>query len=128
MFYEIVWEDGSVSVAEYGSDDEATKAVMEQHNRAKAGEKNGPQEVVASRAAKVFAYKDHPGSYNEEGTLTADEVKASVNDLLKGVDVVNVGVLSQVVANLVHPMQEQATPHDSKFKAEADHELELELA
>jgi len=128
MFYEIVYEDGTVSVADYPSDDAATAAVMEQHNRAKAGVKNGPQEASATRVAKVFVYPTHPGDYGAGGGLAADEVLASVKDLLKGRDAIDVQSLAVSVSALNHPMVNEAEAHESKFKMEADRELKLELA
>jgi hypothetical protein len=128
-FYEVIYEDGSVSVADYASDEEATSAVMEQHNRAKSGQKNGPQDIAATRVARVLAYGDqHPGSLYESGGMPADEVKARVADLLKGHDVVDPAALAVQLQTITHPMQEQAGPHDSRFKMESDHELKLELA
>ena len=129
MYYEIVYEDGSVSVADYASDADATAAILEQHNRAKIGGKNGPQEATATRIAKVFVYAGHPGDYGAGGGLAADEVLASVKDLLKGRDVVDVQQLAVTVSALNHPMATgEVGAHDSKFKMESERELELELA
>lgn len=129
MFYEIVYEDGTVSVADYPTDEAATSALMEQHNRAKSGAKNGPQEAPATRIAKVFVYANHPGDYGAGGGLSADEVMASMKELLKGRDAIDVQQLAVEISALNHPMvrDENAQPHDSKFKQEADKELELSL-
>ena len=127
MFCEIVYEDGTVSVAEYKDDAEAKSAVMEQHDRAKTARTNGPQELPASRIAKVFVYDKHPGDFNADGTLSSDEVQAAIKDLVKGVDVVDVMALSQAVSNLAHPMQEPTGPFGSRFKAKETGELELSL-
>lgn len=127
MFYETVYEDGTVSVAEYASDEEAKRAIAEQHERAKTGQKNGPQEAIATRVAKVFVYPNHPGDYGTEGGLSSDEVKASLTAMLKGVDVVNVQELANAVSALNHPMKPESHVHDSKFKQDAERELELEL-
>ena len=43
MYYELIYENGEVSVANYDTDDVALEAIEEQHNRAKTGGKNGPQ-------------------------------------------------------------------------------------
>lgn len=125
MFYEIIYENGEVSVASYDSDEEALRAVTEQHNRAKSGQKNGPQEAPASRVVKVLAYNTHPGAYNPDGTLSADEVQAALKDMLKGVDVVNLAQLGVAITNLAHPMQDAESPHDSRFRMKESKELDL---
>jgi hypothetical protein len=127
MYYEIVYEDGTNSVADYPDDDAARGAILEQHNRAKAGAKNGPQGGSATRVVKVFAYKSHPGSLYEAGGVTADELKSQVNALLKGHDVVEPAAFALQVQSITHPMVPNAEVHESKFKMEADHELELSL-
>lgn len=127
MFYEIIYENGEVSVASYDTDEEAIAAVTEQHNRAKAGGKNGPQEAPASRIVRVLVYANHPGDYGTNAGMSKDEVSASIKDLLKDIDVVDVQHLAASVSNLNHPMQTPETPHDTRFKQPEDRELELEL-
>lgn len=126
MFYEVIYENGEVSVAEYATDEEALKAVTEQHNRAKAGLKNGPQEAPASRITRVLVYPNHPGSYSGGG-LAADEVQSAIKDMLKGVDVVDVQQLGVAVSSLNHPMKDAENPHDSRFKQTEERELETGL-
>lgn len=128
MFYEIVYEDGTVSVADYPDDDAAKTAVYEQHNRAKSGAKNGPQEGTATRVARVYVYANHPGDLGADDTLSSDEVSAALKAMLKDIDVVNIGVLATNIRRLTHPMNDDAEVHGSKFRQEADYELELELA
>jgi hypothetical protein len=127
MFYETVFEDGTGSVAEHADDAAAIAAVTEQNERAKTGKKNGPQEATATRVAKVFVYPTHPGDYGTEGGLSSDEVKASVTELLKGKDVIDVQQLAMAVSALNHPMVGDAGVHDSKFKMKEERELELSL-
>lgn len=128
MYYEIIYENGEVSVANYDSDEDALAAVTEQHDRAKAGGLNGPQGGPASRIVKVLVYSSHPGDYGTEGGMAADEVKSSVTALLKGVDVVDVQQLAMNVSALNHPMVTPETPHDSRFKMQEDRELETGLS
>lgn len=127
-YYEIVYESGEVSVASYESDEEASRAILEQHNRAKSGLKNGPQEAPASRIVHVWVYPTHPGSLYEAGGMASDEVKSAVADLLKGKDVVDPAALALQLQSITHPMIPDAGVHDTRFKMEADRELELELA
>ena len=128
MFAQIIYENGEVSVAEYQSEAEATSAVTEQHNRAKNGDKNGPQEAQASRIVKVLKYDTHPGDYGTHGGLSVDEVKTSINQLLEGAEAVDVQQLAQSISILNHPMVAPASPHDSRFKMESTGELSLELS
>ena len=123
MYYEIIYENGEVSVANYDTDEDALAAVTEQHNRAKAGLLNGPQGGPASRVTKVLVYSAHPGDYGTEGGMSTDEVNAGIKDILKGVDVVDVQQLAQAVSALNHPMVTPASPHDSRFKMQEDREL-----
>lgn len=126
-YYEVVYEDDSVSVANYANDEEATSAILEQHDRAKTGRKNGPQEANATRIAKVFVYPTHPGDYGTEGGLSTDEVKTSINAMLEGVEAVDVQQLATRVSALNHPMVANAAVHESKYKMESERELELAL-
>lgn len=128
MFYEIIYESGEVSVASYDSDEEATAAITEQHNRAKNGQKNGPQQAPASRIVKVLVYSTHPGSLYEAGGMSSDEVKKRVDELLKGHDVVDPGALALQLQSITHPMHPEVAVHESRFKMDADRELKLELA
>jgi len=123
MYYEIIYENGEVSVANYDTDEDALAAVTEQHNRAKAGGLNGPQGGPASRVVKVLVYSSHPGDYGTEGGMSTDEVNAGIKDLLKGVDVVNVQNLAAAVSALNHPMVTPESPHDSRFKMDSEREL-----
>ena len=127
MFCEVIYENGEVSVAEYQTDEEATSAVTEQHNRAKQGGSNGPQGAQASRIVKVLKYDTHPGDYGTHGGLSVDEVKTSINQLLTGAEAVDVQQLAQSISILNHPMQAPSTPHDSRFKMESTGDLELDL-
>jgi hypothetical protein len=127
MYVEIIYENGEVSVANYDTDEQALAALTEQHERAKAGSLNGPQGAPASRITRALVYANHPGDYGTEGGMAADEVKASISALLKGVDVVDVQQLAQNVSALNHPMVTPESPHDSRFKQEPDRELETGL-
>jgi hypothetical protein len=129
-FYEIVYETGDVSVANYQDDAEALSALGEQNRRAVEGLEAGPQGGPASRIAKVFKYNTHPGSLNEDGTLTADVLTAELPDLVAQYTddngVVNVLAFAEGVSGLVHPMLlGEVAPHDSKYKMTPDSELDL---
>lgn len=127
MYYEVVYEDGSVSIADYASEADAVEAIEAQNERAKDGQPNGPQGGNATRVAKVFKYDNHPGDYGTNDGLAVDEVKAAINDMLQGIDVVNVQQLAQNISALNHPMKPDAGVHESKYKQEPVGELELTL-
>jgi hypothetical protein len=129
-FYEVVYETGEVSVADYADDAEALSALGEQNRRAVSGEQAGPQGGPASRIAKVFKYNEHPGSLNEDGTLTAEVLNTELTDLVKQYTdkngVVNVLAFAEGVTGLVHPMNlGDVAPHDSKYKMTPTGELDL---
>lgn len=130
MFYEIIFESGEVSVANYESDEEALAALTEQNTRAKSGGKNGPQGGPATRIARVLKYDVHPGSLNEDGNLSADEVKSAMGDVLKAMTdsngVVNVAALANAISGISHPMVNAEGAHDSRFKMAEKGELSLE--
>lgn len=128
MFCEVIYENGEVSVAQYDDEAQATAAVTEQHERAKSGRPNGPQGAQASRITKVLMYDTHPGDYGTEGGLSSDEVKASINTMLEGVEAVDVQQLAAQVSALNHPMVAPQTPHDSRFRMESTGELETGLS
>jgi hypothetical protein len=128
--YEVIYETGEVSVANYADDAEAMKALTEQNLRATTGRDAGPQGGPASRIAKVFIYDEHPGSLNEDGGLSADVLTSDLKDLVKQYTdkngVVNVMVFAEAVAGLVHPMVPgDINPHDTRFKMESSGELDL---
>jgi hypothetical protein len=125
MYAELIYENGEVSVGNYDDEAQLMAAVTEQHNRAKTGKPNGPQGATASRVARVLTYDTHPGDYGTHGGMAKDEVKASIDALLKDVDVVDVQQLASQVSALNHPMVVPENPHDSRFKMEATGEVDL---
>ena len=129
MFYEVIYETGEVSVADYPDDVAALGALKEQNDRAKQGYAAGPQGGAASRISKVLKYNDHPGSLNEDGCLSAEVLTASLPDLIKQYTdkngVVNVLAFGEGVSSLVYPMVTPDTPHGSRFKMAEDSELDL---
>ena len=132
-FYEITYETGRSSVAEYLDDDEAKSAVLAHHERAKNGESGGPVGAPAERIAKVRVYKVHPNELNPEQTVSADVLSKEVAALVKAMaddnGVVSVDQFAIEVRGLTHPMvQTKEHSFDSNFKMKEDRELSLELA
>ena len=125
--YEIIWESGEHSLANYEDDDEMTRAVIAQHDRAKNGELGGPAGGPASRAAKVFKYKSDPAEISD--SLSADEVKAQLSEAVDTLADEN-GVtylpdLVGIVAN-IRSATVQSGPHDSNYKMDSDKEFGID--
>lgn len=132
MFYEVIYENGEVSVLSGDSDEEILEGLRNHHDRAVNGGKNGPQDLPASRIKRVLVYSDHPGDYRASGQVDAKIVKKDLDDLVaamtgKNGDV-DVLALAENVKTLVHPMNNVEHPHDSRFKLKEDRELELDFA
>lgn len=129
-FVEVVYETGRSSVMQVESEEEALSAMAEQHRRAKHGELAGPQGGPAERVAKAFIYDRHPNDYNPSDTLTADELKALMPDMIDSMaddnGIVSVGHLAQQVRALSHPMKLQREAHESMFRMEEIGEISPE--
>lgn len=141
-FYEIIYETGSKSVAEYESDDEAFRAIKEHHERAKKGEPGrgmstprhdlepGAAQVMdypAERVSKVLVYDVHPASLNEDQTMSADVAKKELEGVIKGAtknSVVNLMEVSGAIRDLSYPLVADVGTQDSMYKMEAARELE----
>lgn len=129
-FYETTFENGRVSVACYKDDDEALRAAGEQHRRAKNGEVGGPTGHPAERIVSLRVYPVHPNEWNPGDSLTADELKKVIPDLIGELEdsngVVSVGVLATEVRNVSHPMNAKAVGHESKFKMEEERVIDAD--
>ena len=125
--YEIIWESGEHSLAQYADDDEMKSAVLAHHDRAKNGEPGGPAGVPAQRAFKVLKYDSDPGEISE--TLSADEVKAqldaAVDEAADENGVLHLPVLHAIVGN-IRSATVASDPHDSNYKAEESASFAIE--
>lgn len=130
-FYEIVYETGRMSVAEYADDKEAEVALSEHHRRAVNGESGGPLGNPAERIKAVYVYKKHPDAFNEDQTMSLDVFTSEVGSLAQGMadenNVVNVAKLGEAVAQLSHPFKSEREPFDSIYKMKEDKKLKLEF-
>jgi len=124
--YEIIWESGEHSLANYDNDEQMETAVLAQHNRAKNGEQGGPAGSMAVRAVKVFKYDSDPGEISD--ALSADEVKAqlsaAVDEAADENGVIHLPVLHAIVAN-VRSSTVQSGPHDSNYKMKESKEFAI---
>lgn len=123
-FYEVVFEDGSYSTAQYDSDEEAVAAVTAHHERAKAGQPallSAPDTgVKATRIKKLIKYDGDPGSATEDQALSADVAKSEVNAALAASTtdgVTDMRALAAAIRDISNPLVESG-PHESNFKAE----------
>lgn len=64
MFAEIVFENGTRSVGEYESEEEALSAAASQHARA-GGSAGGPTGHMAERVVAIFIFNQHPNNFGE---------------------------------------------------------------
>jgi hypothetical protein len=126
-FYETIFENGSHSVAEYDSDDQAMQAISEHHRRATAGERGNPEDPTgkikaqpAARIARVLVYDTHPVEHAVVVT-TEDVVKAVTANAVG--DMVDPLVAAAAVRDLTSPLVESG-PHESNYKQEEGRELE----
>lgn len=131
-FYEIAYETGRKSVAEYADDEEALAACKEHDRRARDGQQAGPQGGPAERIAKIYKYESHPNDYNLEQTASAEVITKEVGELVKAMKdsngIVNIDQLALEVRGLSHPMTNPEHAHDSQFKMKEDAVLTLEGA
>jgi len=129
-FYEIVYETGRASVAEYANDDEARSAAGEQDRRAREGQSAGPQGGPAERVARIYKYDQHPNEYNPENTASAEVLTKELGELVKAMKdkngIVNIDQLAIEVRGLSHPMVLKEHAHDSQFKMKESGVLTLE--
>jgi hypothetical protein len=128
-FYEIAYETGRMSVANYADDDEARIALKNHHDRAVKGAVGGPIGQPAERIANVFVYSHHPNAFNDVQTMSAEVLQKEVSALIKSLaddnGVVQIDVLAVEVRGLSHPMKPRKEAFDSLFKAKETKKLNL---
>lgn len=142
MYYEVIYESGAHSVAEYADDDEALSAINAHVERAKAGEpatassttrtdvEPGPTTTwPAERVVKVLVYDRHPDDYSSDANnVTADVANKTVADIAKGLadknGVVSMQELAVAVAQSTNPRVD-SKPHETNYKMKEVRELEL---
>lgn len=126
-YYEVTYETGRTSVANYENEAEAQSALKAHNDRAKTGQPGGPvadhpigaagvPDWPAERIVAVRVYSKHPDDYNTEQTATVEvvttEIQEQVEKLADENGVVNLQSLANEVRGLSHPM---VTERDSSF-------------
>lgn len=122
-FYEIIYEPGTKSIAEYADDAEAQSALAAHKERALSGQPATPESSVhpdpdapatvgtwaAERPIKVFVYDTHPAAYEPP---------------------IDTSALMGTPAEMIVQLREQASPNstnpgvqDSQYKMEPTKEL-----
>ena len=129
-YYEIIYEDGSYSVAQYDSDEEALSAAKAHHTRATEGGpalESAPDLGRAVRIVKVIKYENDPGSIHEDQTLSEDVAEKELETALANATkdgVTDLRVLAANIRDIANPLV-QSDPHESNYKADGE-ELELD--
>lgn len=126
-FYEIIYETGAHSMAEYASDDEAMEALSAHMQRATRGEQGGPSGHSAERIVKVLSYGSHPGEYNASQLFPVEEAKDVINQCIYDAalgDHVSLPEVAARVRDLSNPLV-NSKPHESNYKQKEDSELKL---
>lgn len=131
-FYEVTFETGRNSLCNYEDDEEAARAIGEQHRRALNGEPGGPIGGPAERIAKVRVYKNHPNEYNPAMTMSADVLKKEVSALIDALadenGVAPIDRVSAEVRALAHPLvSSKESSFDSEYLMKEDRELKLDF-
>lgn len=122
MFYELIFETGNSSIAEYADDNEALTAIREHHTRATKGEHaqaSNPGMGPAERIARVLKYNVHPVELNESQAMNVEELTALVVEAVKEKavgDLVSVPEVASAVRDLTNPVVVDSAPHDSNYK------------
>lgn len=118
-FAEIIYETGTKSVVSVDNREDMLEGLKEQHNRALNGQVGGPTGHPAERIKRVLIYDDHPGNLNPDATLSSDEIKQHVNELLKASgDVINLNELASQIRDISNAHVPTEHPHDSQYKME----------
>lgn len=133
-YFEVLYENGEHSIAEYEDENEAVSAVTAHHERAVKGEPamldTGDSRMPpAVRVVKVLMYDAHPADWMVEQTASADEIIARVKELTKGEDVVFVPDAVSHLRSMTNAFKDDPGGNaDSNYRAEPVKELKLPFA
>src|SRR3954471_16183583 len=129
-FYEVVYETGEHSVAQYESDEEAASAIKAQHDRAVSGQSGGPDgtQWPATRIKRVLVYDFHPTDFGAAQEVLVTDLQQAVQQAITANEkdgTVQVHQVAAAVRDLSSPIvSERASPFDSSYKAPVARELE----
>ena len=130
-YYEIVYETGNHSIAEYADDEEASNALQAHHDKAKTGQSAtpesqtrtdlgdapvaGPTSWPAERIAKVYKYDKHPADLGSDNKVNAETLHDTIDALKNEEGLVDTGAASSVVRNASSPFMQAEGPFDSDY-------------
>ena len=124
-YFELIYETGNHSVAEYADENEAVAACNAHTARAMAGETGGPTGHPAERVSRCLMYEAHPADYMSDMSASKDEVLALVKSLADKNGVVSFPALIAELNEQMHCMVNERAAHDSSFKMPELKELTL---
>jgi len=143
-YYEIIYEPGTISVAQYESDEEALSALKAHNERAKTGMPATPQSTArtdlapgdvatvgtwpAERIKRVLVYDQHPGDYAIGDLVDAEALKASVTEAIDASGMqgsVHAPTVALAVVDAANPLKDRESVHDSQYKMQEGRELDL---
>jgi hypothetical protein len=143
LYYEIIYENGEHSIAEYENDGEAELAIGAHVDRAKAGLPGTPDSLprtdvpenlpvhqqtwAAQRVVKVLKYDEHPYDYGSTASnLTKEVASKTVDDCIKEVadenGIVDLKQLCAAILETTEPRLDSG-PHESNYKMKEVGEL-----
>jgi hypothetical protein len=128
VYYEIIFETGSHSIAYYESDEEAITAIGAHHDRALRGmaaQASNPQMGPAERIKRVLVYNEHPASFMASQAVPVSDITSAVDEALKTHSVGDLASVPQIAAairDITRPTVDSG-PHESSYKMPENNEL-----
>jgi len=125
LYYEVIYETGAHSIAQYDDDEQALAALKAHHERAKNGQPAlAGSDVPAERIARVLVYEQHPSDYNPNQQVPLSDLTSTLESLSDTDGLVNVPEAAAAVRNTTSPFVAQENRHDSTYAMPSARELE----
>lgn len=124
-YYEVIYETGAHSIAEYTGDEEAMLAINAHHDRARNGQPGGPTGHPAERIARILKYDRHPAEFGESQAINVEDLQKELAVIVAHTtvgDMVSVPEVAAAVRDITNPTVESG-PHDSNYKMKETTEL-----
>lgn len=144
-FYEVIFETGNHSIAQYESDEEAQDALKAHHERATQGKLGTPQSTPrndltdadltlagqtqwpAERIVRVLKYDNHPADWGVGQSFATGDLSSHTQALINALDkdgTVSIPALAAQIRDMTNPQAAgRENPHDSSYKMDASGEL-----
>lgn len=117
-FYEVIFETGVHSVANYEDDNEALRALEAHNTRAMKGEVGGPTGHAAERVKRVLKYDKHPAEVGENQNVEVNALKEQVGAVIDNAalgDEVSVPEVAAGIRNITSPLIMDNAPFESDY-------------